>query len=367
MQSINESRPLAARGAPHGAIRTGKRVTFERIPLEIEQRDGWRRPTIAEIARLAGVGTATVDRALNGRGHLREATRRKVLNALCTLRKTRSWRIQFVVEAGPAFCEALDRAVNTIRESRDDVALGLTVTSSTNLHAVRFAQTLERCAAEADALIVVAREDVNIKRAVRAVAMRGVPIVCLDTDLPNSGRTTFVGSNHDEAGAAAAFLLGRLIGGRCGEVLVVSSSAHRGASERENSFRRVIAEESPALDVSETLGIDESAEVMRELIGRRLRSNGAPAGIYCVAGHSAIIGQTLVEERLGDVVTFATHEFNVATRAMLDAGTLDFVVGSDICTEVSASLEAAISILDGAPVADCRLFRDRIFTKYSSG
>src|SRR4051812_49998451 len=45
----------------------------------------WRGPTILEIARVSGVGTATVDRVLNGRGGVREATRSKVLAAVDAL------------------------------------------------------------------------------------------------------------------------------------------------------------------------------------------------------------------------------------------------------------------------------------------
>ena len=45
----------------------------------------WRGPTILEIARVSGVGTATVDRVLNGRGGVRVATRSKVLAAVDAL------------------------------------------------------------------------------------------------------------------------------------------------------------------------------------------------------------------------------------------------------------------------------------------
>ena len=44
-----------------------------------------RRPTIADVALRAGVSVATVDRALNGRHHVREETLRRVYDASCSL------------------------------------------------------------------------------------------------------------------------------------------------------------------------------------------------------------------------------------------------------------------------------------------
>src|SRR5947209_19538593 len=78
----------------------------------------WRGPTILEIARVSGVGTATVDRVLNGRGGVREATRSKVLAAVDALNGgarpepvAARPRIAFLTESGPSFHRTLQEAV----------------------------------------------------------------------------------------------------------------------------------------------------------------------------------------------------------------------------------------------------------------
>ena len=77
----------------------------------------WRSPTIHEIAAVSGVGTATVDRVLNGRPGVREATRLRVLQAVDELSRpeatapARSWRIAFLSESGPSFNQTLDAAI----------------------------------------------------------------------------------------------------------------------------------------------------------------------------------------------------------------------------------------------------------------
>jgi LacI family transcriptional regulator len=77
----------------------------------------WRGPTIVEIAAEAGVGTATVDRVLNARSHVRGITREKVLAALGRLKAPRSTtdarpaRIAFVSDSGLSFNQTLELAV----------------------------------------------------------------------------------------------------------------------------------------------------------------------------------------------------------------------------------------------------------------
>src|SRR3954469_14647053 len=80
----------------------------------------WRSPTILEIAQASGVGTATVDRVLNGRGGVREVTRNKVLAAVDALNGGTSpgpvaaparRKIAFLTESGPSFNRTLKEAV----------------------------------------------------------------------------------------------------------------------------------------------------------------------------------------------------------------------------------------------------------------
>src|SRR5215472_8792467 len=87
-----------------------------------------RGPTILEIARASGVGTATVDRVLNGRDGVREVTRKKVLDALAAFsngeqRKTVSVhrRIAFLTESGVSFNRSLQEAVADYGGTREDV------------------------------------------------------------------------------------------------------------------------------------------------------------------------------------------------------------------------------------------------------
>jgi LacI family transcriptional regulator len=331
-----------------------------------------RGPTILEIARASGVGTATVDRVLNGRDGVREVTRKKVLDALAALsndgqREAVSVhrRIAFLTESGVSFNRSLQEAVADYGRARDDVDCTFTAIQTADIEPVKFAQLIERTAEEADGLVIVAREDLMINRAIRAIRGRGVPVVCVTTDLPNSDRIAYVGSDQTGAGATAAYLMGRVLGERTGKILLVISAPYRGQEERELGFRRVLRSEFTHLDVEERVNSRDQVEYSYQSVRKYIQEHGPPVGIYNVAGGNLGIARALQDEGLQGKVVFIGHELNANSRMLLESGGMDFVVGHDLDREVALSVEAISAYLDGRPVSHTTQTKVRIYTKYS--
>ena len=334
----------------------------------------WRGPTILEIARVSGVGTATVDRVLNGRGGVREATRSKVLAAVDALNggakpgpvaAPSRPRIAFLTESGPSFNRTLQEAVEAYAAGREDVACTFAAVASAGADPVAFAQLVERTAAAADGLVLVAREDLTINRAVRTVTARGIPVVCVATDLPSSGRLAFVGSDQTAAGATAAHLMGRVLGGRAGNVLLVISAPYRGQEERELGFRRVLRAEFPRLNVEERVNSDDDIESAYRNVRRYIEERGPPVGVYNVAAGNVGIARALGEEGLGGKAVFVGHELNANSRTLLESGGMDFVIGHDMDVEVALSVETILAHLDGRPAPASTRTRVRVYTKFN--
>lgn len=344
-------------------------------------RDGqrWRGPTILEIARASGVGTATVDRVLNARGGVREATRAKVLAAAAALDgRSRNEpeppaaapapdrrKVAFLTESGPSFNRTLQEAVEAYAASRADVECRFAAITTAEADPVRFAQLVERAATEADGLAVVAREDLTINRAIRAVTARGVPVVCVATDLPKSGRLAFVGSDQTAAGATAAYLMGRVVGPRAGKILLVVSAPYRGQEERELGFRRVLRAEFAHLEVDERVHNSDDIEHSYRNVRRYIEEHGPPAGVYNVAAGNVGIARALKEEGLDGKVVFVGHELNANSRALLESGGMDFVIGHDVDREVALSVEAITAFLDKRPASGGTATRVRVYTKFN--
>ena len=335
-------------------------------------RRSWRTPTMSAIAREAGLGTATVDRVLNGRANVREATRRKVEAALERLATpeaasagTRPWRIAFLTESGTSFNATLEAAVGQMPQGPTAPVLSFASVTSAQVDPVKFANLIERTAETADGLIIVVREDLMINRAIRNVIARKVPVICLTTDLPTTGRAAYVGSDQASAGSTAAHLMGQLIGGRDGKILLVYSAPYRAQEERELGFRRVLRAAFSHLDIDDRVNNNDDSEHSYRQVMKYIADHGAPAGIYNTVGGNTGIGRALTETGLAGKTIFIGHELNANSRQLLESGVMHFAIGHDVEREVALGIETTTAILDKRPPPPLMTTRVRVYTKYN--
>jgi LacI family transcriptional regulator len=330
----------------------------------------WRGPTIADIARVSGLGTATVDRVLNGRAGVKEGSRAKVQAAMEALagggqpaREPR--RVGVLTDSGASFNNSLQEAVYRYASQRPDMVFSFSAVTTADAKPIQYAQLLERIAEDCDGLIIVAREDVMINRAVRAVTSRGMPVVCIPTDLPDSARSFYVGSDQFGAGASAGYLMGRTVPAQEGKILLVVSAPYRGQAEREMGFRSTLRAQFAHLEVDERVNSHDEYDFSYQSVAKYIEDHGAPAGIYNVAGGNLGIGRALKDAGIEKSVVFIGHELNTNSRLLLEGGEMDFVIGHDLDAEVAQSALAVASLLDGQPLPPLGKTPVRIFTKYN--
>ena len=333
-----------------------------------------RNPTIAEIAAEAGVGTATVDRILNGRAGVREQTRKRVLKALAHLNSMDAkpdpspqakYRIAFLSDSGRSYVDTLESAVwETVRQ-RSDIEATFEGMATPKVDPIKLANQLERTAETAQALVVVAREHLIINRAIRNVVGRGVPVICLTTDLPTSGRTVYVGNDQTGAGATAAYLMGQAVGNHEGKILLVYSAPYRVQEEREIGFRRVLRVEFPLLKVDERVNSNDETDLVYANVVRYIADHGPPVGIYNTASGNVGIGKALSDHGLAGKTVFIGHELNANSRMLMETGVMNFAIGHDVTDEVELAINCAVQAAGRKAITPPAFTRIRIYTKYS--
>jgi len=332
------------------------------------QRKIRRGPSLAEIAHLAGVGTATVDRVLNARGQVSADMQARVVEALAKLQSPRPpqrRRIAFLCESGDSFNRALTDAVTAVGWRRQDLDLIIRTFSSIEVQLVQFAQEIERVAAEVEGIVLVAREDVHVMRAARAVRRRGKPVICLGTDLPASCRNGYVGSDERAAGAAAAELFGNLIRRDNARILFIHCDTYHAAKDREDGFRAVLDQDFSHLRVSHRLDVHNDAQIAYAEVLAHILTTGAPDGIYSVAGGNSGIGRALEEAGVARDVVFIGHELNANSRVLLRSGAMDYLIGRDQEREVMLSLTMLEAAMDGRPHHDRDTPQVRIISRHT--
>jgi LacI family transcriptional regulator len=301
-------------------------------------------PTIADIARIAGVGTATVDRVLNRRAGVNADTVQRVLQAVGELgtpqqpgrpRRGENFRFAFVLPAAQTpFLGLLDRqiaqAAPDFRHSHiTEVTHRIDATDP-----ARFAAEL----AEVDGcqgIALLAPDLPPVKLAINELVRSGVHVVTLCSDVAGSMRSTSVGADNRAAGRTAALLLARMAGAGERDMLLLSSQATRLSAEIERriGFAQVIEERFSHVKTVRTPDLPADDDGAREALLRFLGDDvdlDRIAGIYNVGSGSAGVARALETAGLATRVGVAVHDLTEEHRALLSAGAFSYVLQQDI-------------------------------------
>ncbi|MER8427644.1 LacI family DNA-binding transcriptional regulator [Mesorhizobium sp. M1403] len=331
----------------------------------------WKGPTVQEIAALAKVGPATVDRVLNNRSGVREKTRARVLVALEKLSsesKERDvpLRILLVSDSGETFNAAMASAAAEANRTLAGIEIDGVFVSTSEVEPASFARQIEQRGEGMDGVVIIAREHPAINRAIRKLRTIGIPVICLTTDLPSSRRSVYVGNDQYAAGSVAALLIGNALPRERNNILIVMSVPFRCQQEREMGFRRVLRSDFPYLKIEERVISDDRPETTCEQLTRYFEANGHPAAIYNVAGANRGVAKALEMAGKAHETVFVGHELTNHSRNLLEAGIMDYVISHDFVSELGAAARWIKDNLNGlkAEPAHSQIL---VHTRYNCG
>lgn len=176
--------------------------------------------TIKEIAELAGVSRGTVDRVLNHRGFVSPDTERKVLEiasllhyqpnkagmALAAQKKKYHIGVLLFGEENPFFDEVID-GLNFRQGELSIYGCTMTIRRIPFDLATQLDAMEELRADGIHGLILSPYNAPEIRQKIDAFWDDGIPCVTVNTDIPNSRRIAYVGSDYYKCGQVAAGLL----------------------------------------------------------------------------------------------------------------------------------------------------------------
>jgi LacI family transcriptional regulator len=305
--------------------------------MVFDVRDGPAR--VRDVARAAGVSTATVDRVLNRRPNVRAITVQRVLKAAAALdylpdadlhaaTRPRPLRLVFVLPAGT---NRVHRMLADAVEYSEDVLAPFNVKCRCEFikgfNPDALGAGLLRLGEGADGIAFMAIEHPLVREAVNALAAKGVPTVALISDLSASRRCAYIGLDNRAAGRTAGYLLGRFIGPRAGELAMIAGSrSYRAHEEREAGFLHIVDEMFPTLKVVGLREGQDNPEKNYRKTRALLEQFPGLVGIYNIGGASDGVARALKEARRERKVVFVGHGLTPDTRAMLIDGTMDAVI-----------------------------------------
>ena len=325
-----------------------------------------QRPTVNDIARVAGVSLATVDRVLNARPGVRAKTIAAVNDAIVRLGYVRDVAAANLARSRDYHFTVLlpntkSQFVQTLADALHGAAV-MAAATRTRVNLVRFpaedmhalAQILATQAQQGVAgVALMAPETPVVRDAVRSLRAEGVPVVALVSDLPNTDRDHYVGINSHKAGRTAGALMGRFVKSQEARIMVVASSMLlRESIERRRGFDEIMQSDFAGFDVCQTLETHDSPRVLAQVVAELCTSVGPMDGIYLLgAGHRALTATLADLGLLGQMVVIG-HELTPHSRDALLAGHMDALIVQNVGHLARSALRVLRAKADGLAIDD---------------
>lgn len=303
-----------------------------------------RRPTVADIARTAGLSVATVDRVLNGRLPVRQETAQRVFSAaeqigyhgsgLIRRRLEQNlphYRLGFLLQRpDQLFYQDVATALQQASASPTQFRVTPTIAFLANQTPAEIATRLAEMAPRIDAIAMVAVDHPAVTAAVQEVEAAGKPVFSLLSDFAAGIRRGYVGTNNRKVGRTAGWLIAKSARAPGKVVVFVGSHRFHGHEMREIGFRSYLRETAPDLSIIDTQVSLEDGALAHEATLDLLRRHPDLSAIYVAGGGTEGVITALREEGMAGRIALVCNELNPVTHAALADNIATAVIGTPL-------------------------------------
>lgn len=307
---------------------------------------------IKEIARQAGLGTATVDRVLNDRAHVSPQTKLRVTVAMEELQaqeaqlaaRGRRLFFDFVVEAPSRFSREVKAAAEAILPQIGTAVCRPRFLLQDVMEEAEVIAALGRIMKRgSEGVCLKARDTVKIRDAVKMLADARIPVVTLVTDIGSADRLAYVGLDNAGAGRTAAYLISRTLGDAHGMVLAMRSHERfLGEEERECAFVEALTHERPGLQVLSVQGGSGVDFETSKLLTKSIDNLHDLRAVYSMGGGNRSILRTLEDSGLRPDV-YVAHDLDRENRELILDRRIDFVLHHDLQLDIRNAFNAFLA------------------------
>ncbi|USH03570.1 LacI family DNA-binding transcriptional regulator [Grimontia kaedaensis] len=325
---------------------------------------------LSDIADLAGVSTATVDRVLNRRPNVRALTAERVWEAYQKLKDTKlgqtleERRLKFkgVIHcilpsgAGPSIDENLKLALQAVGGHYERP---VSFHFYRRIDPVAFSHAIEQALNEgAGALVVLGIDHPRTTHRLSAIRATGMPVVSLLSNLSVSPQLSHVGMDNRAAGKTAGALMGRFLRADEGEVAILcGSSMYQSHEDREMGFRAALRERCPSIRVLDVLAGKDGPEDNHDNVVDLIRCQPNLKGIYNVGSGNRGIVSALIELGIEKDIVVVAHNLTSSSRDYLISHAVDAIIHQNMNDVARGAFEL---LAGSAPATGSKIIRTEI-------
>lgn len=216
-----------------------------------------------------------------------------------------------------------------------------------------------------DLLLLTASNDPAIVKKIAELDKKGIPVVTVHSDIPDSKRKAYVGANSYKSGTIAAGLMGRMVpADKALEVGVVTGDpvvfAH---NERLRGFREYLATNFPKITIDAVVASEDDDYRCYEDVQKMIADFPMIRGLFFTAG--GVYGGCKALWQLTTRMKF--HVITMAevpsTLDFMKKGVIDMTVVEDAEKQGRVAIRVACELLNGQKVEDRILTKNAIRTK----
>lgn len=251
--------------------------------------------TIKKIAEVSGVSRGTVDRVLNNRGKVSPRTEQKVkecakrlgykpnLAGKALAAKKKNYVIGIIIssEGNPFFNDVIN-GIESFIETYEQYGIKVIIKTMKGYNIETQLNLIESFENEISGLIITPIDTETIREKINYLKDSGIGVITLNTDIKNSKRFAYVGTDYYKGGQIAGGII-KLINPLALIGIVQGSNKIYGHNQRILGFKEEI-EKNTGATIKEIFETDDDDITSYEKTLKMLKSNNFIDTIFIVAG-----------------------------------------------------------------------------------
>ncbi len=328
--------------------------------------------TIKKIAEVSGVSRGTVDRVLNNRGRVHPETEAKVrryaeelgytpnLAAKALAVKKKSYTIGIILNSdGNEFYDVILSEIHRLAAEFTHYGIQVELRTMRGYDASKQLDLIHSLDG-ISGLIITPINDANIAAKLVQLQADGIPVITLNTDIENSDRLCYVGSDYYDGGCIAAGMLS-LMRPRATIGIVNGSKKLYGHMRRVDGFKQTLNNRSYSIAYECESQDDDDIAYVETL--KMLRTNPAIDTIFVVA--AGVLGVCRAVTASRKDVSLITFDEIPTTISMVQQGIIQATISQQPELQGRKAMELLFEYLvhDKPPESDRFLVENQIKIK----
>ncbi|MDR1899243.1 MAG: LacI family DNA-binding transcriptional regulator [Treponema sp.] len=328
--------------------------------------------TSKKIAEMAGVSRGTVDRALNNRGDINPATKKKILEIATLLRykpgragrilvnHQKKLKIGCIIMGNPRnlFIDDLYEGIMMKVEEYSSYGIEILVEKIRFQGEIQCKYIDKLLKLGIKALMIQPVNEEIVARKLQTLSEKGIPVVTVDTDINGFTPLCHIGNDAITAGKTAANLLDLITGGKCNVGVVTSFHTAHSHSDRIEGFKTYLKDQKGMKIVSIVENFDNEA-ISYNVTCDMLKEHPEINGLFLVAGGVYGAGKAIKTFPFCRHFKVISFDDVPSTRALILDGTIQATICQQPIRQGILSLDVLFEyLLDGKRPVETRIYTD---------